>query len=229
MNSYRIWLILFLCVGFAFTTGCISKSPSENRIGNSSIVNQSTPTPTLPVTYSASNPLSLNDTYRYISGENEIMARFAKYELTERYGEASDTMYRDSYQQIAPDRIYYAPPNSRFLFVHFSFINLGKTPTDMPGAEMFRIISNNQTYVHSNDSFIFRSSIREISQINGTLVNMPEEYSTYFPMGKLYPKSHNFPDFPAFIQFTVSDKFDPATSFISVRFDENSSAVWKFT
>jgi hypothetical protein len=97
----------------------------------------------------------------------------------------------------------------------------------MPGAEMFSIITDNRTYSYPDDSSIPGSQDPRIVQVNGTRKNM-HELEKYRPELRL-PVGHPFsPDWSWYVPFIVSDTFDPDTSYVTARFDNNSIVTWKF-
>lgn len=257
MSNSKIWIIMFFCLGFVIlTSGCANGSPGGNQTGNMSAGEATTtvttpanevtmttlsttipirPTtlpatvvPTPPVTYSVSTPLAMSDSYRYSAGQNVIIARFVHYDLAENYGELSSG---GTAEYSFPDTIFLATKGTRFLFVYFTFVNNGRVPADMPGAEMFGVISNDRTYTYPEDSMIPQSPgniVHIITQVNGTRKNMHgltvSDPRLRLPVG--FPFSS---DWSWYVPFIVSDKFDPNTSYVSFKFNDNSSAVWKFS
>lgn len=247
MNICVIRIIpLFFAALIVLTTGCTMQSPKEVLEQNVSSLEmpatRSNPPPmetivttrpppattiaTLPVTYSVSNPLEKDDYYRFTSGENEIIARFVQYEITDNYGELSEA---GTAEYLFPDRIHHALKGTRYLFVYFTFSNLGKKPAVMPGAEMISIITENGTYTYPDNSLIpkFSSHGLIITQVNGTRKNMHklDAYTPNFrlPVGRVFSD-----DWSWYVPFIVPDTFDPHKSFISFKLDNTSYATWKF-
>lgn len=125
-----------------------------------------------------------------------------------------------------PDTIFHAPVGKKFLFLYFTFFNMGDTSAEMPGPEIFSIIRADGT------SFSPTSSIpggvnHVIVQVNGTRKNM-NEYATAFVKYGLPAGFHYAPGTTWYIPFIVPDTFDPAKSYVSVKFNDRSNAVWKF-
>jgi hypothetical protein len=188
------------------TSGCVTSGPAS---------------PSTTVT----NPLALNDSYRYTSGQNELIARFAQYEIAENYGIPSSG---GTAEHSFPDIILHAPKGTRFLFVYFVFENTENFSSGMPGPERFSIISDDRTYTYPINSSIPRARgqlSQTIVQVNGTRKNM-HEYKYFQPPP---PGSHYAPDFTWYIPYIVSDTFDPDKSYVSVRFNNDSIATWKFS
>ena len=127
------------------------------------------------------------------------------------------------------EKISHAPKGTRYLFVYFTFLNIGKAPAAMPGAEMIRVITENKTYTYPEDNPIPRSPSDRpmINQVNGTRKNMNELYpyapNLRLPVGKVFS-----PDWSWYVPFIVPETFDPNKSFVSFTLDNTSYATWKF-
>jgi len=196
-------------------------------------------------TYTKSNPLSLNDSYRYISGGNEIVVWFRKFELVDTYG-----MWIDECKQWRhppgvrtgcwdPTIPVEAPKGKKFLFVFFSFLNTGNTSASIPEPEKFTLLID-QGIILSPASSIQDNDTTRIEWIGKESEFPMEDESAlvfltsrniYDSPPELYPSPLSERNIPAkkwYIPFIVPRTFDPAKSYISVRFNENASAVWKF-
>jgi len=240
--NYKKGIILFLCTGLVIcVSGCLSTSPKENQTnvsGNNDSLQLITPAPaeiTIPTwifttgivpsqqeSYSVKKPLSLNDSYHYSSGKNEVIVRFVNYDLTDNYGIPST--YR-SPEYSWPDIIIRSSSGTKFLFVYFVFYNNGKTPvSDMPVVNDFSVKSTGgSSYLPA-----FSSIHHFIVQVNGTGKDSMAEYSTAFVKEGLQPGNYYSPQYRWFLPFIVPDNFDPARSYLSVKFSRNNTATWKF-
>jgi len=191
-------------------------------------------------TYTKSNPLSLNDSYHYISDGNEIIVWFKRYELVDNYGIWVDACHhwkdppglrRGCWDPTIPVE---APKGKKFLFVFFSFLNTGNTSANLPGPEKFTalyaqgIILSPASSIQDNDT----TRIEWIGEESESEWKYITTYNIYDYSPTLHPTpgpERKMPLEEWYIPFIVPDTFEPAESYVSTRFNEKSSAVWKFS
>lgn len=240
----RKTLVLLLMIsGIILCAGCISRYPADDLKENYTAME--TPGFTSPYSVTATSTLNhppttsgepnsippsvssgflmLNEFFRYFSGENEIIVVVTRYDLVDRY-EMQPEVFTDIYpHRMPPNIIKPAPIGKRFLFVYFTFHNIGKTRAEMPERWAFSVTREDGTVIYTDFSRFPVDALGRALFINDTYVaaNANEGYlanNGLFP-GLMHKREWYLP-------FTVPDTFDPETSYFSIVFTNSSSATW---